>query len=313
MSNTEHTTDLIQVTFWGVRGSKPTPGKDTMLYGGNTSCIQAQINNRTILFDAGTGIVEFGNQLMRFHKPVERDDELNKHHKSINADVFFSHLHWDHIQGIPFFQPLYSPLNTFRFYGESKNDLSLKEIIEMQMQSPHFPITMRLMKSSISFNEITANQTVDLGDGITVTTFAVNHPNGCLAYKLQYKQYSIVYCTDTEHITGDQEQQFVNFIKDTNLFIYDCHYTNDEYTGVLDGFPKYKWGHSTWEEGVRLSHIANVECLALFHHKENRTDNQQSLIEQAAKKAFSKSIAAREGMTVFIGGDKTEKVVIYHS
>ena len=128
----------IKVTFWGVRGSKPTPGRNTILFGGNTSCVQIEAGNRNLIFDAGTGIAELGNKMMK--------EEGRK-----DVDIFFSHLHWDHIQGLPFFTPIYCMGNRFCLYGEDKEGIKFHKIIEKQMRSPYFPVTMEMMKSDYKF------------------------------------------------------------------------------------------------------------------------------------------------------------------
>jgi len=296
----------IKVTFWGVRGSRPSPNKYTVLHGGNTACVEMQIDNRTIIFDGGTGLIELG------HKLIDNATALNANSK-IKADMFLSHIHWDHIQGIPFFTPMYQAGNQFNIYGENKYGSTLQALIEAQMQPPHFPITMDTMSASRHYHEVTADQAINLGDSIYISTFAVNHPNGCLAYRLQYGNSSVVYCTDTEPMAGLQAEQFLKFINNADVLIYDSHYTDDEYSGTVDGQSKHGWGHSTWNEAVQISKLANICQLVLFHHKENRTDNDLHQIEAQAKQQFINTVAAREGMIIEVGGLNSEKVVINYS
>jgi len=312
----------IKIVFWGVRGSKPSPNKQTVLYGGNTSCVEVRIDNRTVIFDGGTGLAELGHclidNLTALNADLNANSKANSNTNSnaslkIEADIFLSHIHWDHIQGIPFFTPMYQGANHFNLYGESKNGSSLQKLIEAQMQPPHFPITMDSMSATRQYHEITTDQTLNLGDGIYISTFAVNHPNGCLAYRLQYRSSSVVYCTDTEPMTGFQAEQFLKFINNADVLIYDSHYTDDEYYGFLDDSPKQGWGHSTWNEAVRISSVANIRQLVLFHHKENRTDSELQLIEEQAKQHFTNTVAAREGMLIEVGGINSEKVVINYS
>ncbi len=287
----------FKVTFWGVRGSKPTPNKKTISFGGNTSCVEITVGNRTLIFDAGTGIAELGHKMI-----------LDGGKK--DADIFFSHLHWDHIQGLPFFQPLYKAGNTFRFYGEDKSPLTFAEIITRQMSYPYFPISMEMMKANYEFISIKADDVIDLGEGIIIKTFALNHPGGCLAYRIEKGDYAIVYATDTQPILGTKNNDFINFVAGADLFIYDTHFTRAEYMGEIDGESKESWGHSTWEEGISISKKAQVAYYILFHYKEDRSDEDQGQIEKLAQKEFKNTLAAREGMTIILGGDYPEKVVI---
>ncbi len=287
----------LKVTFWGVRGSKPTPGKNTILFGGNTSCVQIEAGNRNLIFDSGTGIVSLGQEMM---KQVGRK----------KADIFFSHLHWDHIQGLPFFEPIYKAGNSFCLYGEDKENRNFRQIIELQMSYPYFPVTMEKMEADIEFISITPKQLIDLGDGIIIETMAVNHPDGCLAYRIKSRDSIVVYCTDTEYIDEDREKEFFDFIRGADVLIYDTFFTDEEYKGTIDGQSKKKWGHSTWEEGTKISQEADIGYLVLFHHQENRSDKEQQMIEDSARREFVNTVAAREGMIIIIGGDGSEKVVI---
>lgn len=287
----------LSINFWGVRGSKPTPNKDTRLFGGNTACVEVVAGNRTLILDGGTGLAELGHKM-----------KLNKGEKT--ADIFFSHLHWDHIQGIPFFQPLYKAGNSFRLYGEDKNPLTFKEIITKQMSPPYFPITMGMMQADYEFISIKADDVINLGEGIIIKTFALNHPGGCLAYRIEKGDYAIVYATDTQPILGARNNDFIKFVAGADVFIYDTHFTEAEYRGEIDGESKESWGHSTWEEGINISQNAEVGYYVLFHYKEDRTDAEQAKIEKQAQREYPKTVAAREGMNIIIGGDYPEKVVI---
>lgn len=324
----------LRIKFWGVRGSKPTPGKNTMLFGGNTSCLEVLAERRLekktgektgleysevswvlekrLIFDAGTGIVNLGKEMMDQSGPQK-------------ADIFFSHLHWDHIQGLPFFTPLYVPGNSFRLLGENKdeNGMSFQQVIEKQMRPPHFPITMKMMKSNFEFIPIQASGSFEFplnadgeaqdskkkGAKLVITTFPVNHPNGCLAYKIELAGSKVIFSTDTEPMPDTEAQgKFLEFIDGAQVFIYDTHFTDAEY---YDG-PEAKqgWGHSTWQEGTRLAQTAGVDYLVLFHHKEDRSDRDQQEIEIFARQEHANTVAAREGMIIIAGGEDPEKVVV---
>lgn len=293
----------LKIKFWGVRGSKPTPGRNTILFGGNTSCVEIEAGGRTLIFDAGTGIVELGNQLTALAGG-----------QGIQADIFFSHLHWDHIQGLPFFTPLYAPGNKIRLYGEDKctEGMTFQQVIEKQMRPPHFPITMKMMKSDYEFINLNPGGEISIAENITIKTFPVNHPNGCLAYRVESGGSAVVYATDTEPFEDETAQKkFLDFIGGADVLIYDTHFTDDEYFGNgEDHQSKKKWGHSTWQEGTRISKAAGVSWLVLYHHKENRSDRDQQEIEIIAGQEFENTVAAREGMTITVGGGDPEKVVI---
>jgi phosphoribosyl 1,2-cyclic phosphodiesterase len=174
------------VTFWGVRGSLPVPGADTCIYGGNTPCVQIQIKERLLILDAGTGIFKLGRQ-------------LDKQNSAVNADIFITHVHWDHIQGFPFFSPAFRPGNKFTIYGQKIEGLSLEDIFKGQMTVPYFPITLQEMQANIRFYELDSNEHLNMGDGIVVKTLGINHPGGCLAYRIEHQGRSCCYVTDTEH------------------------------------------------------------------------------------------------------------------
>lgn len=282
----------LKITFWGVRGSVPTSGRDTVIYGGNTPCVQVETDKRNLIFDGGTGIVKLGDKMME-EKGVK------------DTDIFFSHMHWDHIQGLPFFTPFYYPGNHFRLYGHDGDNKTLKEIITGQMVQPYFPITMEIMKSEILFKGIEPDMVMDMGYGVIVKTFALDHPGGSLSYRIESGDNSVVYCTDTETLYNDSRKKLIRFIKGADVLIYDAYFTGKEYLKL-----GAKWGHSTWEEGTALSNEADISHLILFHHMRNRKDHEQELIENSARLRFENTFAAKEGMVITVGGDITEKVVV---
>jgi phosphoribosyl 1,2-cyclic phosphodiesterase len=248
-----------------------------------------------IIFDSGTGIAELGHKMMNEEKKQQ-------------AHIFFSHLHWDNIQGFPFFNPLYKKGNHFRLYGEDKESFTFKQVIEKQMRPPFFPITMDMMHSDFKFISISSNETVDLGKGIKVKTFGVNHPGGCLAYRVDAEGAAAVYCTDTEPMKGQKREDFLKFIDGAQVLIFDTHFTDCEYFGACDVESKKGWGHSSWQEGTKIAQEGNIDYLILYHHKESRSDREQQEIEILAKQSFKNTVAAREKMIVEIRGEEFEEV-----
>lgn len=244
--------------FWGVRGSIASPGPDTQIYGGNTPCVEIGINGQIFVFDGGTGLKRLGQK-------------LNQTTDAKKVNLFLSHLHWDHIQGIPFFSSAFIKQNHIKFFGERKGQQSLKEILESQMQSPNFPVPLSIMQAKLEFEEIYPHQSIvfqSREDEIILKTAPMNHTNGCLGFRLSYQGQSIVYCTDTEHTQGQVDQNVIDLAKNADIFIYDAMYTEAEY---LNG--KIGWGHSTYEEAIKLASLAQVKKLFFFHHDPEHSDH----------------------------------------
>jgi len=268
----------FQVIFWGVRGSIPVPGPDTLKYGGNTLCVQIQIGKRLLIFDAGSGIYSLGRKL------VKRSSELC-------ADILITHTHWDHIQGFPFFAPAFVKGNQFRLYGQSKIDSTFAELMHGQMAYQHFPVSLEQMGAKFEFHELDSGMKIDLGDGINLRTVLNNHPGGGLSYRLDYHGRSCCYVTDTEHYS-EIDKALCKFISNSDLVIYDAHFTDEEYPDYVG------WGHSTWQEGIKLIEAAGAKQLVLFHHANFRNDREMDIIEQQAQIRRPNSVAAREGMVI---------------
>ncbi len=268
----------FEVTFWGVRGSLPVPGPRTVKYGGNTSCVQVQINKRLFILDAGTGIFHLGQHLM-------------KTRKSVRGDIFITHTHWDHIQGFPFFSPAFIKGNHFTLYGQTKVNSTFADLMKGQMTYQHFPVSLGEMGSTIEFHELDSGTQVDLGDDISLNTVHTNHPNGSLAYRLNYKGRSCCYVTDTEHYSC-VDPKLKNFVQNADLVIYDSNYTDEEYPQFVG------YGHSTWQEAVKLMEAANAKKLVLFHHDKGRSDEEMEKVENQARERFPNCIAAREGLVI---------------
>ncbi|MFN8670702.1 MAG: MBL fold metallo-hydrolase [Candidatus Sericytochromatia bacterium] len=260
---------------WGARGSIPTPGPKTIKYGGNTSCLEVRCGNEILIFDAGTGIRELGVTL-REQSPFK-------------AHIFFSHLHWDHIQGFPFFSPFYTN-NEFHLYGERKTDAHLEDILSQQMKYPFFPVPIPKSPSKINFNDVKENQEISIGD-IKVTAYRANHPDGCLAYRVDYGGKSLVYATDTEH-TGSVDKNLIKASENADIFIYDCNYTEEEYE------MRKGWGHSTWNEALKIMKESGAKKLILWHHDPMHNDSFITDLENKVKEHFSNTKAAEEGMII---------------
>jgi phosphoribosyl 1,2-cyclic phosphodiesterase len=284
----------FEITFWGVRGSVPSPSPETALVGGNTSCVEVVLPgagsggaDQRIILDAGTGLRRLGNALLARGAAAT----------PVDATVLLSHVHWDHIQGIPFFVPAYQPSTRLRFVaglGES----SLREALHAQMRRPHFPVDLRDLPSSLAFDDLRDRSRFQVGD-VAVTLAKANHPDAVYAYRLEHGGRAIVYATDTEHYAC-VDPRLVALARDADVLIYDAQYLPEEYAGRT-GPTRVGWGHSTWEAGVELARAAGVGKLVLFHHDPSRTDEGVRAIEALAQQAFGDAVAAREGMTIRLG------------
>ncbi len=275
----------MRIKFWGVRGSIAVPGPDTVEVGGNTSCVEVRCDQTLVILDGGTGMRLLGQSLLS-ELPLE-------------AYVFFSHVHWDHIQGFPFFTPAFIPGNRFHMYGGNNVTHTLEETLAGQMDYPSFPVTLTDMAAQMSFHDLHEGQVVRIGETnpIEVVNARGNHPNGVFAYRLTYKGKSLVYATDTEHYSVI-DPKLVRLARNADLLIYDTMYLPEEYSGEVGGLPKTGWGHSTYVHGVELAKTAQVGQLVLFHHDPSHTDADVAAKEKRAQALFPKSVAAREGLVI---------------
>jgi phosphoribosyl 1,2-cyclic phosphodiesterase len=282
----------MRVKFWGVRGSIATPSADHMKYGGNTSCVEVVVNDRIIILDAGTGVRLLGNCLME---------------RNIKDYLFLqTHTHWDHINGFPFFCPIYNEnVNIEIMAGHLSKSGGIKKVLSSQMCQPTFPVPFAELAANISFTDFEAGDSFSLGDGIFVRTAPMKHPDGGTGYRIECEGNSLCYITDTEHTIGQPDQDILDLIEGADLVIYDSTYTDEEY-------PKFAgWGHSTWQEGIRLCQAANVGQLAIFHHDPSHDDAFMDKVADEAYKCWPHAFVAREGMTVEVANTQTvEKISV---
>ncbi len=272
------TTDFY-VKFWGVRGSIACPGPRTVRYGGNTSCLEMRCGGRLLIFDAGTGLRDLGNEL---------DGST-----PIDAELYLTHTHFDHICGLPFFAPLYTVGNKIRLAaGHLVPDTDLQRVLMEMMMAPLFPIPPSAFKADVEFHDFSTGDVLSPGDGITIRTAPLNHPNRATGYRVEFDGRSICYVTDTEHEDGKRDKNIVNLIRGADMVIYDSTYADEEYS-------RYRgFGHSTWQEGVRLVEAAGARTLVIFHHDPNHDDDQMDAIAAAAEKIRPGTVVAREGMVL---------------
>jgi len=265
------------VRFWGVRGSIACSGPRTARYGGNTSSLEVRCGERMLLFDAGTGIRYLGRAL----------DEVR-----MDADLYFTHTHFDHVCGLPFFRPLFQAQNRFRLWaGHLSGAMTLKRVLAEFMMSPLFPVPPEVFRSTLEYRDFNAGETLAAGEA-KIRTARLNHPDGATGYRVEYDGRSICYVTDTEHVPGSLDRNVLGLIAGADVVIYDCMYTDDEYRRYVG------WGHSTWQEGVRLCKEAGVKRLVVFHHDPDHDDDMLDGIAREVEKLIPGSVVAHEGLVL---------------
>lgn len=266
----------MELTFWGVRGTTPVFGRPTSAFGGNTPCAAIKtVRENLIVIDAGTGFHELGRRL----KSGKR--------RPLRISVLFTHFHLDHVQGLPFFDPLYDPATEIVFYSAEEPDV-LREHLGRLMGPPFFPLPFKVTPSKKEFRKI-GGRPVRIG-GAAVSACPLNHPQGCVAYRIEQGGASIVFATDTEHPAEGVDGWLAEFARGASCLVYDATFTPREYAAGKQG-----WGHSTWKEGAKLAAAAGVRRLVLTHFNREHTDGRIRAIERLARRAFPATEAAREG------------------
>jgi phosphoribosyl 1,2-cyclic phosphodiesterase len=276
------------IKFWGVHGSIPRPGPKTIRYGGNTPCVEVRCPGTLIILDAGTGIRELGEDLVR------RYTDASGERRKIKGHIFISHLHWDHVQGFPFFSPAFIPHNEFHVYGVKDIETNVLRSMRNQMCEPNFPITLDEMEADVDFHDIAPGDRLTV-DETTIRIERLNHPGDSYAFGLECAGKSMVYASDTEH-SDTVDPVLLEMSRDADLLIYDGMYDADQYLGLWDGQSRESWGHSTWKAGTELASAANVKELILFHH--GNEDRIVEMIEKKAQAEFPATRAAYEGMEI---------------
>jgi phosphoribosyl 1,2-cyclic phosphodiesterase len=272
--------DEFWLRFWGVRGTVPCPGPDTVRYGGNTACLEVMCGGQRLILDAGTGLRELGASM--------------NGRGGLSAHIFLTHTHIDHISGFPFFRPAYNANNRFELWaghlgGEPG---ALQAVLKGLMKAPIFPVPLDIMEACIAFHDFAAGQVIEVVPGVVLRTAALNHPNGATGYRIEHAGKAVCYVTDTEHREGELDQTILELIRGAEIVIYDATYTEAEY-------PTYRgWGHSTWNEGVRLCRAAGAGRLIAFHHDPDHDDAALDRIAEALGRALPGSRVAQEGMVL---------------
>lgn len=297
------------VKFWGVRGSHPTPGPQTVYYGGNTACVSVHVGGQTIILDAGTGIIPLGRELANSSQQVGQP---------LQAVLLFSHLHHDHTLGFPFFAPAHNPATRLYLYGPGASELALEECLSHNQTPPVFPVTLREMSAAKEIHSLTETDSVVLDEnGVRVTRSDAGnspaavvirlmkssaHPGGTYIYRIEWRGRSLVYATDTEGYVGG-DHRLIAFAKGADLLIHDAQYSLEDYL-LKQGF-----GHSTPQMACEVARAAGAKRLALFHHDPSYDDESVHDLEEQAQTLFSGAFSAREGLEVELSASRGAAVL----
>ena len=301
---------MLSVRFWGVRGSIPCPGRKTVEFGGNTTCLEIRADKRPIIVDLGTGVKSLGDFLMANDFKDGPPD----------LDIFISHTHWDHIMGFPMFAPIFIPGAKLRIRGPVSYDGdSLASIIGNQLSYRYWPVRHSELAATIDYGEL-REATVDMGGGLSVTAKYLNHPVLCLGYRFDYQGKSIVTAFDHEPFSNlfptdpedprydeatalegdasarEENEKIIKFCSEADILVHDTQYTAGELEKHLG------WGHSSYEHAIDAAYRAKVKKLIFFHHEPNNSDEkleslEKKYITEAGKKPGIEVCMAREGLT----------------
>ncbi len=272
----------MDIRFWGVRGSIASSSPQVARIGGNTACLEVESQGHRLILDAGTGIRGLGDSLMA----------RQAHHemKALKTTLLFSHLHWDHVQGFPFFTPAYVPSTELTLYGPGVDgEQRLRSVLSKQMEPPNFPVPLSTMRSKMTFRSALPNQVIETGP-FRITPLDLPHPQGCLGYLIEADGRRFAYCTDVELNLASMSPQLGDALEGVDALVLDAQYTPVEYQ------TKRGWGHSTMIDAAHIAREVGVGRLFLFHHDPAHTDEQVDAMSEAAKQVFPLAEPAREGL-----------------
>jgi phosphoribosyl 1,2-cyclic phosphodiesterase len=276
----------MRIRFWGVRGTIPSPGPETVRMGGNTSCIDVLTSDhQLIILDAGSGIRRLGIALQ------------NEYPDRIVGTILISHTHWDHIQGFPFFAPLVGPLsrhNRFVMVGQRRVGQQLENVLAGQIIEPYLPFAFKELEADIHVKEIQGGDVMVVGDRTVVRVAELRHPGGCLGFRIENDGVVFAYCTDSSHEDEQLHPSVLELAQNADLLVHDAQFTVEE----RRKFPDY--GHSSWLEAAQVAQEANVGCLALFHYDPNASDDYMESILEQTRAIFPRTILAREGLELYL-------------
>jgi len=268
--------------FWGVRGNIPTPGADTVRYGGNTACVEVLVGDHRLIFDGGTGLRVLGRHLLDQGQPV-------------NAHLFFTHTHWDRIQGFPFFAPAFAPETHLDIYGATAlNGASIKQRLMDQMLRPNFFKPLQTMAATMTFHNIAAGDPLTLG-AVTVEPWSLNRHTSALGYRVTWQNRVLVYATDTEPSQTSVDPNLLLLTAEADVLIFNGTYADATYSD----YSSAPAGQADpWHLGIEIAKASQVKHLVLFHHNPCHSDDQLDQMERQVQASFANACLAREGMTL---------------
>jgi len=282
MSKRENDT-VFRVRFWGVRGSLPVSGPDFQRFGGNTVCIEMQCGEHRLVFDAGSGLLPAGKAMLA--------DGVT------SFNLFFSHCHYDHIIGLPYFAPLFDPRSDVKVWsGHTAGKMTTRQIITEFIRPPWFPIEIDECRAHLQPRDFKAGDVLEPYRGVKLRTANLNHPGGAIGYRVEWQGRSVAMITDTEHQPGILDPNVLSLIEGVDLFLYDTTYTDEEMPY------KIGYGHSTWQHAIRLAKAADAASVAFIHHSPLRTDAEIEAIDRQATNQFPTAFSAREGQVFDVSG-----------
>jgi ribonuclease BN (tRNA processing enzyme) len=307
--------DLFKIKFRGVRGSYPTPDANKLKYGGNTACIEVQVGNHLVILDAGTGIINLGEELLREHILTGSDTASRN---PIFATILISHTHLDHLMGLPYFKPMFISSSRINIFGMSAYSKYFKDIIAESIFAPFFPLDFEELSAKVKLNDILENKIIilkkDLPEPVIIGSNFFDeseltpedvvihcfksyaHPkDGVLVYKICYKNRTMVYSTDKESYSGG-DIRLINFARNADLLVHDAQYTTEDYTSPV--MPRQGFGHSTPKMAVDSAQKANVKKLVLFHLDPTYDDEKVEKIETEVQSLFNDAHVAYENMEI---------------
>jgi phosphoribosyl 1,2-cyclic phosphodiesterase len=270
----------LSVRFWGVRGTIPSPGPATVRYGGNTPCVEVRCGEHMIVLDAGTGLRVLGNTLMNPGSAVD-------------IDIFLSHCHIDHMEGLPYFSPAFVHGNHLRLWaGNLSPPCRLEGIVRKLISPPLFPIEVEILKAAIEYHDFKAGEVLRPRPDVTIRTAALDHPDGATGYRIEHGGRSLAYITDTESRYKKYINNISSLARGADLVIFDCTYMEEELIS------RAGWGHSTWQQGLHIAAAAGAKSFCLFHHDPDRDDAALDRLAGEVAAARAGTIVAREGLVL---------------